>query len=54
MELVNRVLYNAQQDYFHWASKTAPENHPALCPTAPMFDKITDAVLSFRVSSLHR
>jgi hypothetical protein len=52
MDRVNRVLYEAQQDYFRWASRTARENRAAQCPAAPTFDKIIDAVLSFRVSSL--
>jgi hypothetical protein len=54
MERVNRVLYEAQQDYFCWASKTARENRPAHQPAAPTFECITDAVLSFCVSSLSK
>jgi hypothetical protein len=52
MDRFNCVLYEAQQDYFRWASKTARENWAAHRPAAPTFDKIIDAVLSFRVSSL--
>jgi hypothetical protein len=52
MDRVNRVLYKAQQDYFRWASWTARENRAAHRPAAPTFDRITDAVLSFCVSSL--
>jgi hypothetical protein len=52
MDRVNRVLYKAQQDYFRWASWTARENRAAHRPATPTFYKITDAVLSFRVSSL--
>jgi hypothetical protein len=52
MDRVNRVLYEAQQNYFRWASRTARENRAAHRPNAPTFDKIINAVLSFRVSSL--
>lgn len=52
MSYVNRVLYEAQQDYFRWASCTARENRAAHRPAAPTFDRIIDAVLTFRVSSL--
>jgi hypothetical protein len=45
MDQVNSVLYEAQQDYFHWASRTARENRAAHHPAAPTFDKITNAVL---------
>jgi len=48
MDLVNRVLYESQQDYFTWLDAAA--NNPAAVP--PTHERIKNLVLSFRVNSL--
>ena len=48
MDLVNRVLYEAQQDYFTWLDAAATD--PAAL--APTYARIKNLVLSFRVNSL--
>ena len=48
MERINRVLFEAQQDYFQWLRDAAA----GLRPVVPTFSKIQTAVLSFRVDNL--
>ena len=50
LDLVCRVLYEAQQEYFHWGRQVA-----ALGPTGvrvPDFDRILDKVITYRPASL--
>ena len=54
MDLVCRVLFEAQQDYFRWATLTARTNNPADRPVAPAFQKAKEAAVSFRADSLSR
>ena len=48
MDLVCRVMFEAQQEYFHYSRELAAGNAPA-CPT---FANIENAVITYRVSSL--
>ena len=48
MDLVCRVMYEAQQEYFHYCKELAAGAAPA-CPT---FSSIEHAVITYRVSSL--
>lgn len=52
MDYCNRVLYEIQQDYFLWARTVAREPDPARRPVVPDFQKIANAVITFRVGSL--
>ncbi len=54
MDLVLRVLFEAQQEYFQWATACARENNPARRPAPPTFDRIKSAVLTFRADSLSK
>ena len=49
MDLVNRVLFEAQQDYFQWATAVANGQTGVTIPT---FGTIRQKVLSYRVDSL--
>ena len=49
IDLINRVLYEAQQDYFAWATARMG-NGPA--PQLPTFSHILKQVTSFRVEAL--
>ncbi len=48
MDLVCRVLFDIQQDYFGYVAKVANGDHPAV----PNFERVEDLVVSFRVDSL--
>jgi hypothetical protein len=48
MDLVCRVLYEAQQDYFQYTIKLANNERPAV----PTFGRIVDLVVSYRAESL--
>ena len=48
MDLVCRVLYEAQQDYFQYATGLANGEHPNL----PIFARITNLVVTYRAESL--
>ena len=52
MDLVNRVLFEAQQDYFAWLQKTVRQDDRALRPAVPDFTRIQSAVHTYRASSL--
>jgi hypothetical protein len=52
MDMVNRVLFEAQQEYFHYVNQCARESTAARRPAAPTFLKIRTAVFTYRVSSL--
>jgi hypothetical protein len=52
MDHVNRVLYEAQQDYFQWAGKAARSEDPAVRTCVPNFLSIQAAVSSFRTGGL--
>ena len=52
MDVVNRVLYEMQQDYFGWASETSRLAQGAALPTVPDFKRISSMVASFRADSL--
>jgi hypothetical protein len=48
MDLVNRVLYEIQQEYFHWANN-AGHGRPAVVPD---FSAVKNKVLTYRAESL--
>ena len=52
MDLVNRVLFEVQQDYFAWLSEVVGKDNPADRPDVPKFETIKKAVLTFRASGL--
>ena len=55
IDLVCRILYDLQQDYFLYVSNLSrfdPAGPPALRPTCPHFRSCIDAVRTFRASSL--
>ena len=52
LDLVNRVLFEVQQDYFAWLSAVVGKSTPADRPPAPKFEAIQNAVLTYRASSL--
>ncbi len=54
MDLVLRVLFEAQQEYFQWATACARENDAGRRPAPPTFDRIKSAVLTFRADSLSK
>ena len=49
MDLICRVLFEAQQDYFSWMAKVGANDRTAVIPT---FDHLIDRVLTHRVSGL--
>ena len=54
MDLVNRVLFDIQQDYFYWCGQAARNDNPATRPIEPTFQKVIMAVQSHRTDSLSR
>ena len=52
LDLVCRVLYECQQEYFHWARRVAAQG-PAGIPV-PTFDSILDKVVTYRPNSLNQ
>ena len=52
LDLVCRVLYEAQQEYFHWARRVAAAGPAGI--TVPTFDAILDKVVTYRPNSLNQ
>ena len=51
VELANRAIYEAQQDYFGWASRAAVRL-AGIIPAVPAFSRILNLVGSFRADAL--
>ena len=52
LDLVCRVLYEAQQEYFHWAQRVAAAGPAGI--VTPTFDAILDKVVTYRPNSLNQ
>jgi hypothetical protein len=49
MELICRIMYELQQDYFSWVNKASTE---PITPTAPTFERIVFAATTYRAATL--
>ena len=52
MDMIHRVMFEAQQDFFMWMRQCARADDPATRPAIPDFQRIKSAVTSLRADSL--
>ena len=52
MDIVCRIMFEAQQEYFMWVTACARENVAGLRPAAPGFERLKNSITTFRANSL--